>query len=77
MAVLKRRSFLIDEEGTTGAELLSTYDERSRIEETHRQLKGFQGIEKLPSKKWSHVVFRILMGVVIQPAPPFFNVAEM
>jgi hypothetical protein len=48
----------------TAEELLATYDERSRIEETHRQLKLFQGIEKLPSKKWEHVVFRILMGVV-------------
>lgn len=44
--------------------LLATYDERPRIEETHRQLKLFQGIEKLPSKKWEHVVFRILMGVI-------------
>jgi len=48
----------------TPERLLATYDERPRIEETHRQLKLFQGIEKLPSKKWEHVVFRIIMGVI-------------
>ena len=56
--------FLSTKKRLTPEQLLSTYDGRSRIEETHRQIKVFQGIEKLPSKKWAHVVFRILMGVV-------------
>jgi hypothetical protein len=48
-----------------GAErLLFTYDQRASIEETHRQLKQNQGIETLPSTKWEHVVFRIIMGAI-------------
>ncbi len=48
----------------TAKSLLTTYDQRSEIEETHRQLKLFQNIETLPSKKLIQVVFRILMGVI-------------
>lgn len=44
--------------------LLATYDLRSEIEEAHRQMKCFQGLEKLPSKKYVHVVFRIVMGTI-------------
>lgn len=44
--------------------LLATYDQRSEVEEAHRQLKLFQGIETLPSKKLTQVVFRVLMGVI-------------
>ena len=44
--------------------LLETYDIRWDIEEAHRQLKVFQGLEKLPSKKFIQVVFRIIMGLV-------------
>lgn len=44
--------------------ILEVYDQRAEIEESHRQLKCFQGIETLPSKKFVHVVFRIIMGVL-------------
>ncbi len=44
--------------------LLATYDLRSEIEEAHRQMKCFQGLEKLPSKKYVQVVFRIVMGTI-------------
>jgi hypothetical protein len=42
----------------------SVFNQRSEIEESHRELKCFQGIEKLPSGKLSHVTFRILMNVI-------------
>ena len=48
----------------TAKSLLATYDQRSEIEEAHRQMKLFQGIETLPSKKLIQVVFRIIMGVI-------------
>ena len=44
--------------------ILEIYDQRTEIEESHRQLKENQGLEKLPSKKFVHVVFRILMSVI-------------
>lgn len=44
--------------------LLETYDLRTEIEEAHRQMKCFQGMETLPSKKYIQVVFRILMGLI-------------
>ena len=44
--------------------LLETYDLRSEIEESHRQMKCFQGLEKLPSKKYTQVVFRVIMGLI-------------
>ena len=44
--------------------LLETYDLRSEIEESHRQMKCFQGLETLPSKKYVQVVFRVLMGLI-------------
>ena len=51
-------------DGISPEKLLETYDLRSEIEECHRQLKCFQGLEKLPSKKLVQVVFRIIMGVI-------------
>ncbi|MCY4524104.1 MAG: transposase [Halobacteriovoraceae bacterium] len=45
-------------------DLLETYDLRSEIEESHRQMKCFQGMETLPSKKYVQVVFRVLMGLI-------------
>ena len=51
-------------EGMTPERLLETYDLRSEIEECHRQLKCFQGLEKLPSKKYPQVVFRVIMGTL-------------
>ena len=48
----------------SGAPLLRIYDQRAEIEESHRELKCFQGIETLPSGKLTHVVFRILMNVI-------------
>ena len=51
-------------DGISPERLLETYDLRSEIEECHRQLKCFQGLEKLPSKKFVQVVFRIIMEVI-------------
>jgi hypothetical protein len=45
-------------------QILSTYDQRAEIEESHRQMKCFQGLEKLPSKKLVQVTFRLIMGVI-------------
>ncbi len=56
--------FVSTKENLSPEEILATYDLRSRIEETHRQLKIFQGIETLPSKKWEQVIFGILMGIM-------------
>jgi len=50
--------------GISGKTILATYDQRAEIEETHRQMKCFQGMEKLPSKKLVHIVFRIVMGTI-------------
>lgn len=44
--------------------LLALYDHRAEIEEAHRQMKCFQGLEKLPSKKWTNIVFRLVIGVI-------------
>jgi hypothetical protein len=49
---------------SNGKKILLTYDQRAEIEESHRQMKMFQGLEKLPSKKFTQVLFRIVMGVV-------------
>jgi hypothetical protein len=56
--------FVTTKKGRTGAQILAEYDQRSEIEDHHRQLKLFQGIEVLPSRKFPQIVFRILMGVV-------------
>jgi Transposase DDE domain len=56
--------FVTTKEKQTGKSILAVYDQRAEIEESHRQLKENQGIEKLPSKKFVHVVFRIIMGVI-------------
>ena len=56
--------FVDTREGISGKTILATYDQRTEIEETHRQMKCFQGLEKLPSKKFIHVVFRIIMGTI-------------
>ena len=50
--------------GVSGETLLETYDLRSEIEEAHRQMKLFQGLETLPSKKYVQVIFRVIMGLV-------------
>ena len=44
--------------------ILETYDLRWEIEEAHRQMKLFQGLEDFKSKKYGFVVFHILMGAV-------------
>ena len=56
--------FVTTKEGQNGKKILATYDQRAEIEESHRQMKENQGLEKLPSKKFVHVVFRIMMGVI-------------
>lgn len=50
--------------GVRPEELLRIYDHRAEIEEDHRQMKCFQGLEKLPSKKYTQVIFRVIMGLV-------------
>jgi len=56
--------FVTTREGPAGKRILATYEQRAEIEESHRQMKENQGLEKLPSKKFVHVVFRVLMGVI-------------
>ena len=56
--------FVTTRSKSNGKEILLTYDQRSEIEESHRQMKVFQGLEKIPSKKFTQVLFRIVMGVV-------------
>jgi hypothetical protein len=56
--------FVSTKDDESPEKILSIYDERSQIEESHRHMKSFQGIDVLLSKKWVHVVFRILMGVI-------------
>ena len=57
-------AFVDTREGLNGKTSLATYDQRTEIEESHRQMKCFQGLEKLPSKKLVHVIFRIIMGTI-------------
>lgn len=61
---LEQVLFVTTHKGHDGKSILATYDQRSEIEENHRQLKCFQGLATLPSKKLSQIVFRILMGVL-------------
>ncbi len=56
--------FVTTEKNCTSKKILEIYDQRAEIEESHRQMKQNQGIENLPSKKFVHVVFRILMNVI-------------
>ena len=56
--------FVTTQSGHDGKSILATYDQRFEIEENHRQLKCFQGLATLPSKKLSQIVFRIVMGVL-------------
>ena len=56
--------FVTTKANQRGKGILAVYDQRAEIEESHRQMKEHQGIETLPSKKFVHVVFRIIMGVI-------------
>jgi hypothetical protein len=56
--------FVTTQEKSSGKKILAIYDQRTEIEESHRQIKCFQGLEKLPSKKFVQVVFRVVMCVV-------------
>jgi hypothetical protein len=56
--------FVTTKKNQNAKKILQTYDQRAEIEESHRQLKQNQGLETLPSKKFTHVVFRIIMGVI-------------
>ena len=51
-------------EDVSGKKIIATYDQRAEIEESHRQMKCFQGLEKMPSKKFIQVVFRVIMGTI-------------
>ncbi len=57
-------SFVDTRENISGKKILATYDLRSEIEESHRQMKCFQGLEKLPSKRFVNIVFRVIMGTI-------------
>jgi hypothetical protein len=57
-------TFVDTREEVSGKRILATYDLRSEIEESHRQMKCFQGLENLPSKRFVNVVFRIIMGTI-------------
>jgi hypothetical protein len=57
-------TFVDTREEVGGKRILATYDLRSEIEESHRQMKCFQGLENLPSKRFVNVVFRIIMGTI-------------
>lgn len=56
--------FATTKSNESAKQILLTYDQRAEIEESHRQMKCFQGIEKLPSKKLVQVTFRLIMGVI-------------
>ena len=56
--------FVDTREGIPAEKILETYDLRWEIEEAHRQMKLFQGLEDFKSKKYAFVVFHILMGAV-------------
>lgn len=56
--------FVSTKKGQSAKQILATYDLRSEIEECHRQMKCFQGLEKLPSKKLTQVFFRVIMGTI-------------
>lgn len=57
-------AFVDTRKGLNSKKILGTYDLRSEIEESHRQMKCFQGLEKLPSKKYVQVIFRVIMGTI-------------
>ncbi len=56
--------FVTTHHGVKGKKILEVYDQRAEIEEGHRQMKCFQGLEKLPSKKLVNIVFRLVIGVI-------------
>jgi hypothetical protein len=56
--------FVTTKENKSASQVLQLYDQRPQIEESHRELKMFHGIETLPSGKLTHVVFRIVMAVL-------------
>lgn len=56
--------FVTTNRNIKGKNILEVYDQRAEIEESHRQMKCFQGLEKLLSKKFVNVVFRLVIGVV-------------
>lgn len=57
-------AFVDTRKNIKGKTILATYDLRSEIEESHRQMKCFQGLENLPSKRFVNIVFRVIMGTI-------------
>ena len=51
-------------ENLSGQRVLEIYTLRPEIEESHRQLKTFLGFEKLPSGKYSRIVYDLIMGAI-------------
>ena len=56
--------FVDTRKGVAPEKVLETYELRWEIEEMHRQMKLFQGLEDFKSKKYGFIVFRILMSAV-------------
>ncbi len=57
-------AFVTTRFGLAPEKILELYDLRSKIEVAHRELKCFQGMEKLLSTRYTNVVFRVVMGVL-------------
>lgn len=56
--------FVTTKENISPEKILAIYDQRAEIEESHRELKCFQGLEIQPSKKFTHVVFRVVTALI-------------
>jgi len=56
--------FVTTKENQTGNQILENYDQRADVEQSHRQLKQNQGLEKLLSKKYVRTAMNIIMCII-------------